>query len=662
MKEEAMKSDVSLRSCSTRKRKKIECEDEKRKRKKKKSIMVQTLEEGDEGVKKSDMTLKSCSSRKRKKIQSGGDEKGKNKKKIKISGEKGKKRKHHTLNRKEDMVNLRLGRFLSRKRIKNKARSYWSYFSDPGPLQQGKINEGDTVDISELLFTQDRDFLITYNDRDRPVQAQHLKGKVIVLHFVPLGPWSESYMTFDTTILLDIYRELQPKGGFEVVFVGVEVDYFPSPDLDCIGENFSTLEDCFEYKFSSMPWTAIPFSDFKSRKLLETRFPLSGFLSFDTSTSVVIDPTGKVLRSHANNVFESYGARAYPFTDERMKCILSENDEARKHPSITKLLASLERNFLINKNNQAVPLCDLEDKVVGLYFCKGDDHYLAEKILEAYKQLAKVKNFEIVLVYIHDGFLEFKHTSEKSYWQCFREMPWLALPYKDPVCKTLQQVFNHSKDADTDGGEPNPNLVIIGPQGKFVERFGADIIMKYGISAYPFTRKKVAKLEAKKMREWNLFNGGHENIPLVRKDGSIVKLSQLMGKRIILIAEIGIIGFNNPDAKFWRMLRARYLQMKGTNDEFEVIHICTKEGYSYGKNIATTSWLTLPANCEGSSGSRPLGYYIFVGGLFAFDRDGSLVRRTRYPSIERENMDFPFYSGGLKEVLRDVIGRHQWNF
>lgn len=128
----------------------------------------------------------------------------------------------------------------------------------------------------------------------------------------------------------------------------------------------------------------------------------------------------------------------------------------------------------------------------------------------------------------------------------------------------------------------------------------------------------------------------------------------------MLIAENGI-GLNNPDAKFWRMLRARYLQMKGTNDEFEVIHICTKEGYSYGKNIATVSWLTLPAHCKGSSASSLFGNFIFDGGLFAFDRDGSLIRRTRYPSIERENMDFPFYSGVWKEVLRDIIGRYQWN-
>ncbi|KAL1803828.1 hypothetical protein ACET3Z_032475 [Daucus carota] len=552
-----------------------------------------------------------------------------------------------------------------KKKLKKKTRPFFThpyYTMRDGPFEQGKINQGDMVDVSELLLTGIfSSHIITVIVRFIISILIIRCAAFIILRAFYFGFWSESYMTYDTTILLDIYRELQPKGGFEVVFVGVEVDYFPDPDLDCLGQKFSTLEDCFEYKFSSMPWPAIPFSDTKSRKLF-TRFPLSaGYLSFDVSASVVIDPTGKVLRTNANNLFESYGARAYPFTHERMKCILYEIYEAGKRPSVMKLLASPERDFLINKNNQEVPLRDLEDKVVGLYFCKGDDdHHLTEKILEAYEQLVKVKNFEIVLVYIHYSFLGFQHTSEESYWKCFGEMPWLALPYKDPVCNTLQQVFNHPKYADPDGSEPNPNLVIIGPEGKFVERFGADILLKYGISAYPFTRKKVAKLEAKKMRNSNLFNGGNKNIPLVRTDGSIVQLSQLMGKRIMLIAENGI-GLNNPDAKFWRILRARYLQMKGTSDEFEVIHICTKEGYSYGKNIATTPWLTLPAHSKGSSGSSLLGNFTSVGGLFAFDRDGSLVRRTRYPSIKWEKMDFPFYSGVWKEVLRDIIGRYQWN-
>lgn len=42
----------------------------------------------------------------------------------------------------------------------------------------------------------------------------------------------------------------------------------------------------------------------------------------------------------------------YPFTDERFKCIASEDTESWKRTSITKLLASPDRDYLINRDNQ----------------------------------------------------------------------------------------------------------------------------------------------------------------------------------------------------------------------------------------------------------------------------------------------------------------------
>lgn len=171
-----------------------------------------------------------------------------------------------------------------------------------------------------------------------------------MLHFVTLNSRAID-LTYRTTILRDMYHVLQPKGGFEVVFFGVPVDaVFSDPDTLLLHQ--STLQKYFEDIFSLMPWTAIPFSDIKSMEYWESIFPISGTLTDYCSISFVVDPTGKVLLCHADNVFSSYGARAYPFTDERIKCIASEDTEAWERPSITKLLASPERDFLINKDNQ----------------------------------------------------------------------------------------------------------------------------------------------------------------------------------------------------------------------------------------------------------------------------------------------------------------------
>lgn len=141
-------------------------------------------------------------------------------------------------------------------------------------------------------------------------------------------------------------------------------------------------------------------------------------------------------------------------------------------------------------------------------------------IHRAYESLANEKNFEIVFVYIHDGSYYFGHTSEELYWKSFKTMPWLALPFKDPVCKKLLRIFDYPMDPNRPG--PDPNLVIIGPQGKFVERYGADILMKYGISAYPFTRKSVAKLKAERIKKLNMNMFWKPNTSFIQKDGSTV--------------------------------------------------------------------------------------------------------------------------------------------
>ncbi|KAK1405470.1 hypothetical protein POM88_005075 [Heracleum sosnowskyi] len=320
-----MESDMSLKSCSTRKRKNIESDDEKGKRKIK--IQTETLKQEDESGEairsdmslkscstrkrknndetlkqedesgeavRSDMSLKSCSTRKTKNIESD-DEKGKNKKKKKIkiptirsdmSLRRNRKKKGYSVNLSE----LRFGRLLTRK--KNKTQSYVNdscpkWWNEVVKQHPQAVNKGDIINLSELLFTKGRDFLITYNDRNHPVQARHLEGMV--------------------------------------------------------------------------------------------------------------------LRCNANDIFHMFGACAYPFTDERMECLLREVAEARKHPSITKLLASSERNHLINNDNQAVPLRNLEDKTT---FLQKDGSMV---------QLSQLEGKRIIIIVEDD-----QHIPDAKFWRMLR--------------------------------------------------------------------------------------------------------------------------------------------------------------------------------------------------------------------------------------------------
>lgn len=319
---------------------------------------------------------------------------------------------------------------------------------------------------------------------------------------------------------------------------------------------------------------------------------------------------------------------------------------------------------------------------------------LTIKIQTAYKELlAKEENFEIVLVYVHDSINTSEYATEESFWKTFSKMPWLALPFKDPRCKYLKRIFSYP--VDLEGPGPDPRLVIIGPQGKYYELYGFDILQKFGIKAYPFTRVRIAKSEAKYMKKLKLDMFWDPNTSFTQKNGSKVsslnilvlwyansrlvlksfytiplidfsvqllqvKLSQLVGKRIMLIID-GDWG----SAKFLQRLKARYLEMKETHGAFEVIYVPKKKGSSYSKHlVAIMPWLRHPPLHRRSNIAKLLcRRFRKAVGLVAFDRDGTVVRRTAYPSIEKGNEDFPFYAGGLeKEALIEVTEYYNWDY
>ncbi|KAL8110213.1 putative nucleoredoxin 1 [Apium graveolens] len=519
-----------------------------------------------------------------------------------------------------------------------------------GRKTRRRLRKGDIVNLSQILFTETRDFLITYKDRARPVQAKHMQGKFVVLHFVPLVPWTARLRLWVSS-LVEVYEQLQPKGCFEVVFIGVEVDTNPLN---------SSLKDLFEEKFSTMPWTAIPLEDIQS---IQTRlgFPVSRYIDAFTTFSFVIDPMGIVLQCGADDDFLLYGAPGFPFSDHKIQSLESQDKQLLKHPTITQLLTSPGCDCVINKDKQEVPVHHLEDKVVGLYFYENFPiDNTTEHILKAYEQVADKEKFEIVLVYLHNTFTTSGRASEESFWKSFNKMPWLALPFKDPRCSSLQLIFKYDKVFEDP--DPDPRLVIIGPQGKFFDAYGHHILNVHGTKAYPFTRQRLAELAAEFVKKVRLDMLWDPNTYFRQKDGSKVKMSQLVGKRIILIVENSTHDWANLFPKFWCMLKARYFRMKGKDDGFEVISVTYKDKHplfslkSKDKDVASVPWLRhRPFGMKSKSLELLLRIFKEDYGLLAFDHDGRVVRRTSHPTIERGNMDFPFYSGSLeKELLKEI--------
>ncbi|KAL6557219.1 hypothetical protein OROMI_017569 [Orobanche minor] len=334
-------------------------------------------------------------------------------------------------------------------------------------------------------------------------------------------------------------------------------------------------------------------------------------------------------------------------------------DESDIHQILAILRQSIDR-LPVHKVN----ICDLEDKVVALYlYEKGCTNDLTESLRNAHKILVQEekKKFEIVLIYIHDSWNTLGRTDAESFKKEFETMPWLALPFKDTSCKKVQRVFRYPFELG--GPQPDPSLVIIGPFGEFSEPFGAaDVLMNFGVEAYPFTRRKAYMLQVEKVMNVKLdmlwgpeavFTRGCVSESTYQE----VFLSDInVGKRVIVFCDaVRSVWYK----EFKMMLRERYEEKKGKIDEFEVIHIAAREGED-------VPWLRLHPDFpyEDSTASKILCDIFCNGyGILAFDLVGEVVRATSNPNFERKDCEFPFSDAPLEdEVALDLLHRFGWDF
>lgn len=167
----------------------------------------------------------------------------------------------------------------------------------------------------------------------------------------------------------------------------------------------------------------------------------------------------------------------------------------------------------------------LEGKVVGLFFYEEGitPDWRTKDIMTVYKEFAQNKSlFEVVLIYLYDTNVTFDRTSEATFCDTFQSMPWLALPFKDPKCGELRRIGGYPFYFDNYGPERAPTLIIYGPNGRFIEPWGADVIHQFKLPAFPFTREKVVMLDNEKVNELTLDMLWDRNTIFKRKYGSEV--------------------------------------------------------------------------------------------------------------------------------------------
>ncbi|KAK4377043.1 hypothetical protein RND71_003339 [Anisodus tanguticus] len=163
-------------------------------------------------------------------------------------------------------------------------------------LEQIEKAKREAQTLESILVTGDHDFVIG-KDGEK-ILVSDLVGKNILLYFS--AHWCPPCHTF--TKLKEAYETIKAKNGpLGVIFISSDHD-----------------QDLFDDYFATMSWMDFPFGD-ERKASLSRLFKVQAIL-----TLVSIWPSGKTITIGARNLMLSHGAKAFPFTEERMKEIEAE--------------------------------------------------------------------------------------------------------------------------------------------------------------------------------------------------------------------------------------------------------------------------------------------------------------------------------------------------
>ncbi|KAL6500809.1 hypothetical protein OROGR_027317 [Orobanche gracilis] len=477
------------------------------------------------------------------------------------------------------------------------------------------------------------------------VKMEQLADKMVVIYFDSILKMNKKCLRS----LTHAYKDLPPEHKFEVVFVDTN-EFDPALISD------QHEQGGFGNELPNLPWNAIPLSDVKSKRRLKKIFRRG---RVRMGTFVVINSAGVIMHWEAIDIFCRYGAAGYPFTRKKIDELKSEDDKDAKTPSLNALLASHKRDYLISNKGEKVPIRTLEDKVVALFFYTGCQlhHDFTAKLKVAYEELrVKHQDFEVVLIYLYDLDYNERVMSEETFSETFKTMPWLALPYGDSSYYKLKRLFFLQWHESEDYG-----LIVIGPRMEFIQPFGISMLEKFKSPAYPFSYERVAELVAEKAKELELKMLWHPDGVFGGKYRSEeVKLDGFVNKNVIVLYDCYGIPHHHAEKIIYK-LKERYHELMGTSDEFEVIDITSDSAtYEYVKDLP---WDVVHLDHDYTDEPNLFGLpgtYTRIPSLFAFDRNGRMVRKTMFPTFE--DTKFPFYSGSMdKEVLSQLTEVLEWD-
>ena len=142
--------------------------------------------------------------------------------------------------------------------------------------------------------------------------------------------------------LIEAYHEIKAKDdAFEVIFIPRSSDPYSSEE-----------RSRFDKLFSLMPWLALPFSDYARSKRLCHWFKTGPW----STEAIFISSSGRTFRDGVLKLISYHRGDAYPFTPDRFDFLKEQYEETKRNQSLTSLLVSNSRDYLLSNDGNQVEL------------------------------------------------------------------------------------------------------------------------------------------------------------------------------------------------------------------------------------------------------------------------------------------------------------------
>ncbi|KAI3516962.1 hypothetical protein L1887_16152 [Cichorium endivia] len=308
------------------------------------------------------------------------------------------------------------------------------------------------------------------------------------------------------------------------------------------------------------------------------------------------------------------------------------------------LFASDDRDFLLSSTGAQINVSELQDKTVGIYFSANwypQCQSFTKVLIQVYEQIKAKKGstFEIIFVSCDEDLNAFN-----DYYQS--NMPWLAIPFSD-----LESKKALNKKFEVEG---IPCLIILQPNDEGILHDGVDLIYRYGVDAYPFTKERLDELlkQEKEKHERqtlsNLLMNHDRDFLLAHSASKVVLVSSLIGKTIGLYFSahwcLPSLKFTPKLITIYQKIKAKLSQQNGAQEDFEIIYVSSDHNQlEFDSSFSVMPWLALPF---GDSTSKDLTKYFDITGipnLIILGPDGKTVTKNGRSLINLyEEEAFPF--------------------